>query len=84
MEERKDLNASAPEPATKRKKIVQHSLPEARKEKVVHLPQIVQSAQNNRCRFRGCKSRSKIKCVPCDVFLCVASDRNCFMQCHKN
>ena len=28
--------------------------------------------------------RTKIKCVLCDVFLCVAGDRNCFMQYHKD
>ena len=34
MEERKDLKASAPKPATKRRKVVQHSLLEARRERL--------------------------------------------------
>ena len=84
MKERKDLKVSAPEPATKRRKVVQHSLPEARREKAVHLSHFVQSAQSNHGRFRGCKSRTKIKYVSCDVFLCVAGDRNWFMQYHKD
>ena len=48
MEKRKDLKAGAPDPATKCRKVVQHSLPEARREKAVHLPQFVQFAQRNR------------------------------------
>ena len=34
--------------------------------------------------FRGCKSCTRIKRVSWDVFLCVAGDRNCFMQYHKD
>ena len=84
MKERKDLKASAPEPAIKHRKVVQHPLPEARKEKDVYLPQFVKSAQSNRCRFRGCKSHTRIKCVLGDVFFCVTGNRNCFMQYHKD
>ena len=84
IEEREEESDITPGPSTKRRKVVQHPLPEVRKEKAVHLPQFVQSAQSNHCRFRGCKSRTRIKCVSCDVFLCVAGDRNCFMQYHKD
>ena len=82
IEEREEEEADiTPGPSTKRRKAVQHPLPEARKEKAVHLPQF---AQSNCCRFRGCKSHTRIKCVSCDAFLCVAGDRNCFMQYHKD
>ena len=50
-EERKDLKASAPEPATKRRKIVQHSLPEARREKTMHLPQFKQSVYSKQSYY---------------------------------
>ena len=66
-----------------RRRVVPHPLPELRKSEAVHLPEFVQSSQSNRCHQRGCKSYTRIRCVACNVFLCVAGNRNCFLMYHK-
>ena len=74
---------ASPTSVQRRRRVVPHSLPELRKSEAVHLPEIVQSSQSNRCRQRGCKSYTRIRCVACKVFLCVAGNRNCFLMYHK-
>ena len=83
MEERKDLKAIAPEPAAKRRKVVQHFLPEARREKAVHLPQFVQFVQAIAVGSEVANPTQKLNVcrVMCSCVLC---DRNCFMQYHKD
>lgn len=34
------------------------------------------------CRLATCKSRSKIRCMKCDVYLCLSRDKNCFKTYH--
>lgn len=61
------------------------SLPlrEVRIKHALHLPQAMDLSTAPRCRNPGCKARSRIKCVHCEVFLCVAKERNCFVEFHK-
>lgn len=50
---------------------------------VGHLPEIPTPATKNRCRYPGCKSNvARIRCVKCNVFLCVNEERNCFKLYH--
>ena len=58
----------------RRRRMVPHPLPEMRKSEAVHLPEFVQSSQSNKCRQRGCKRYTRIRCVACNVFLCVAGN----------
>nr|XP_037877072.1 piggyBac transposable element-derived protein 3-like [Bombyx mori] len=47
-----------------------------------HLP-CFESIDNPRaCRMENCKSRSKIRCVKCDVYLCLKRGQNCFAAYH--
>lgn len=45
-----------------------------------HLPEW---GTRGRCKNSDCWSLSFIKCVKCDVFLCLNKDRNCFFSFHK-
>ena len=74
---------AGPTSVQRRRMVVPHPLRELRKSEAVHLPEFVQSSQSNRCRQRGCKSYTRIRCVACNVFLCVAGNRNCFLMYHK-
>ncbi|KAL3198345.1 hypothetical protein MRX96_044384 [Rhipicephalus microplus] len=47
-----------------------------------HFP-TVDAIKNARCcRLPGCPSRSRTRCIKCDVYLCLTSDRNCFKMFH--
>ena len=35
------------------------------------------------CRFHGCDSRSRIRCMKCNVYLCLSKSKNCFVLFHK-
>ena len=63
---------AGPSSVPRRKKVVPHPLPELWKSEAVHLPEFVQLSQRNRCRQRGCKSYTHIRCIACNAFLCVA------------
>ena len=71
------------QPATKKRKVVQHPSNEVRKDKAAHLAEFVSSSQSNRCRHKGCKGHTRIRCTECKLFLCVAGNRNCFLEYHK-
>ncbi|KAH8037839.1 hypothetical protein HPB51_018327 [Rhipicephalus microplus] len=47
-----------------------------------HFP-TVDAIKNARCgRLLGCPSRSRTRCIKCNVYLCLTSDRNCFKMFH--
>ena len=71
------------QPATKRRKVFQHHSNEVRKYKAAHLAEFVSSSQSNRCRHKGCKGHTRIRCTECKLFFCVAGNRNCFLEYHK-
>lgn len=35
-----------------------------------------------RCRLENCDSRSRVKCVKCDVYLCFTKHKNCYVKFH--
>ncbi|ESP02006.1 hypothetical protein LOTGIDRAFT_157143 [Lottia gigantea] len=47
-----------------------------------HLPHAVALKSASRCRYPGCTSKTRVRRVRCDLFLCVQSDRNCFRMFH--
>jgi hypothetical protein len=46
-----------------------------------HMPESVDD-NPQRCKLEGCKSRSRVKCLKCEVYLCLTKDRNCFKDFH--
>lgn len=61
------------------------SLPprEVRMKRVLHLPQAMDLSSASRCRNQGCSARTRIKCIHCQVFLCVSKEKNCFLEFHR-
>jgi len=48
-----------------------------------HFPEHQKIASPRICRLPGCKSRSKITCEKCKVFLCLSDKKNCFKKFHE-
>ncbi|TWW55043.1 hypothetical protein D4764_09G0000920 [Takifugu flavidus] len=48
-----------------------------------HLPEMVNMKNAARCRAAGCTGRTRVRCVTCKVFLCLQTERNCFLEFHK-
>lgn len=47
-----------------------------------HLPRFESIDNPRTCRMEQCKSRSKIRCQKCDVYLCLTRKQNCFIAYH--
>ena len=47
-----------------------------------HLPMMQDLKNAQRCRYKGCNKKSTIKCVQCEVFLCVKKNADCFYLFH--
>ncbi|KRZ47512.1 hypothetical protein T02_15959 [Trichinella nativa] len=52
----------------------------ARFDKFAHWPEIIN--QKNRCR--NCQKTSRVRCVKCNIHLCLTQQRNCFKIYHNN
>lgn len=48
-----------------------------------HWPEVCNIPNPKCCRMKGCKSRSRIKCTKCDIYLCLTAKKNCFTIFHK-
>ncbi|XP_037929963.1 piggyBac transposable element-derived protein 3-like [Teleopsis dalmanni] len=50
-----------------------------------HLPICGVTDKNKfmRCRREGCHQKTRFKCTSCNVFLCIANDRQCFFEFHS-
>lgn len=52
-------------------------------DKMDHFPEIETKLRFcNRCKFEGCRGRSRVYCVKCMVTLCLTRGRNCFRKFH--
>lgn len=49
-----------------------------------HLPIFDQLSAPRSCRLETCKSRSKIRCIKCDVYLCLSRGKDCFRLYHTS
>ncbi|XP_048041390.1 piggyBac transposable element-derived protein 3-like isoform X1 [Megalobrama amblycephala] len=47
-----------------------------------HLPEMVALKNPMRCRAQGCTGKSRVRCMTCNVHLCLQSERNCFAAFH--
>lgn len=47
-----------------------------------HLPEMVNLKNPMRCREKGCSGKSRVRCMTCNVFLCLRTERNCFAAFH--
>lgn len=45
-----------------------------------HWPTMV--SQKGRCKYPGCKGIVRVKCTKCEVYLCLTSEKNCFVKLH--
>lgn len=55
-----------------------------RQENAKHMPEMDSGkASYHRCRLPGCQKLARVKCSSCCVYLCLTSDRNCFMSFHQ-
>ncbi|XP_026041064.1 piggyBac transposable element-derived protein 3-like [Astatotilapia calliptera] len=54
-----------------------------RKYGALHLPEMVNSPRPFRCRMLGCNSKTYVRCVKYQMFLCVSKKSQCFLRYHK-
>jgi len=78
-----DSSEECPPPA-KRCRTVELPAAPQRTSSAKHLPEMTDTKNSMRCRMHGCSSKSKVRCVNCNVFLCMTADRNCFVKFHTS
>ena len=69
-------------PPTKRRRIVEIPAAPQHTAAAKHLPEMTEMKNSMRCRMHGCSAKSKVRCVACNIFLCMTADRNCFLKFH--
>lgn len=47
-----------------------------------HMPQFVDLKNPNKCRREGCKGKTRVQCMRCELFLCLHKRKNCFAAFH--
>ncbi len=55
----------------KQRKVVQQPLSNVRYDRIGHLPHFMDEKFASKCRFEGCKSRLRVICTKCNMYLCV-------------
>ncbi|XP_063742520.1 piggyBac transposable element-derived protein 3-like [Eleginops maclovinus] len=69
------------EPPTKVR--IQQPEPSVRKVGAVHMPEMMDIKHAERCRNKGCKGKTYMRCTKCKMFLCITKKRNCFLKYHR-
>lgn len=59
-----------------------HLPPPGKKSRVTPIPHISVRFSPMRCRAQGCTGKSRVRCMTCNVHLCLQSERNCFAAFH--
>lgn len=70
-------------PCKKQRRVVPQPQKDIRLDNIGHLPTYCDDKNASKCRLQGCKSRSRIMCVKCGVYLCVLKN-NCFLKFHSS
>ncbi|CAB1327741.1 unnamed protein product [Coregonus sp. 'balchen'] len=56
--------------------------PSVRRLGAMHMPEMMDTKHAERCRNKGCKSKTYMRCTKCKMFLCITKKRNCFQDFH--
>lgn len=80
-EEVEEVEEDEQQPATKYRKVVAQPVDEVRFDMYGHFPKYCNDNFASKCRYPGCKSKSRIMCVKCNMYLCVLKN-NCFQRYH--
>ena len=72
------------QPMLKRKRTVPNPSQPRRLSGNKHLPEVADIKNSMRCRNADCSAKSKVRCMSCDVFLCLSGARNCFAEFHSD
>lgn len=79
-----DEDPTFPSPSKKRKSDIIPLPPiSERKKNASHMPEILKLKTFKKCRLPGCKKLCRTRCITCNLFFCLNSDRNCFTQFHR-
>lgn len=63
-------------------KVVPLPVNDARYYRIRHFPEHVKLPNQMKCRNPGCKGKSRVRCIKCDLYLCF-QNRNCFYEFHN-
>lgn len=78
-----DTDKQQSDVAAKRSKVTPLPPDEVRYDQVGHFPQHEKLPSQMKCRYPGCGGKSRVRCLKCDVFLCL-QNRNCFLAFHTH
>lgn len=48
-----------------------------------HWPVMDNLTTNRNCRASGCRSRTRVRCTKCNIYLCLSVKNNCFTEFHN-
>ncbi|XP_053600445.1 piggyBac transposable element-derived protein 3-like [Plodia interpunctella] len=77
-----DEDLAEDQPPVKRKYMPSKPSEAKRYDGYDHLPMFDDIRAPRTCRMENCVSRSKIRCVKCDVYLCLSRGKDCFKNYH--